>query len=423
MKKEALITKAVKIIPLHTLIVVLTLLYSVMAYGFQHQTGNHLVVFTGDTITLKAENAPLLSILESLSQQGVRIRVNSTINPSISVSFNNAPIENVMESILKGYNYTLVWEKKSGKSRNELHLVEAYIFNNTNRSVSHLAGIGNSLNIEKRENGNLYVKNSLLIRVSPTMSENELNSLVNKLQATVLERNLETGVIRLQLVQGSDVDAAAETAAADEKILTVEPDFVYPIARNERIASDTETIEFDDNQSLKPASGSPIAVLDSGLAEKFHGSPFIASTYDALAPDTILNDIIGHGTHMSLIASGAVKPFGVEEKDGENRSVVSIRSFDENGFTSNSILFKSIDHAIETGARVVSMSWGSETKSALLEYATQYAVDNNLILVAAAGNEPSGVPVYPAAFDELIGVGALSADLKSWEHSNYVYFV
>jgi hypothetical protein len=44
-------------------------------------------------------------------------------------------------------------------------------------------------------------------------------------------------------------------------------------------------------------------------------------------------------------------------------------------------------------------------------------------LVAAAGNAPTGNPVYPAAYDHVIGVGALNADGDTWEQSNYGDFV
>jgi thermitase len=88
--------------------------------------------------------------------------------------------------------------------------------------------------------------------------------------------------------------------------------------------------------------------------------------------------------------------------------VVAIRAFDNNGFTSNYTLIRGIDHAIENGARVLSLSWGSETSSSLLESATRYAAAKGLILIAAAGNAPTGNPVYPAAYDQVIGVGALT---------------
>jgi subtilisin family serine protease len=58
-----------------------------------------------------------------------------------------------------------------------------------------------------------------------------------------------------------------------------------------------------------------------------------------------------------------------------------------------------------------------------LESALDYARSKGLIVVASAGNEPTGKPVYPAAFPSVIGVGALAPDGKSWENSNYGDFV
>ena len=69
------------------------------------------------------------------------------------------------------------------------------------------------------------------------------------------------------------------------------------------------------------------------------------------------------------------------------------------------------------------MSWGSETTNPLLQSAVNYAAANELILVAAAGNIPTGKPVYPAAYDNVIAVGALTPDGKRWDQSNYGDFV
>jgi hypothetical protein len=84
---------------------------------------------------------------------------------------------------------------------------------------------------------------------------------------------------------------------------------------------------------------------------------------------------------------------------------------------------RGIDYAIEQGARVVSLSWGSETSSTLLGSAVSYAAAKGLILVAAAGNTPTGKPVYPAAYDNVIGVGALAPNGEAWKQSNYGDFV
>ena len=46
-----------------------------------------------------------------------------------------------------------------------------------------------------------------------------------------------------------------------------------------------------------------------------------------------------------------------------------------------------------------------------------------MILVAAAGNEPTGSAVYPAAYSEVLAVGGVTADGQAWSSSNYGDFV
>jgi thermitase len=72
---------------------------------------------------------------------------------------------------------------------------------------------------------------------------------------------------------------------------------------------------------------------------------------------------------------------------------------------------------------VMSLSWGSEKRSDFLEKILDYAAAKGMIIVASAGNEPTGKPVYPAAYPSVIGVGALYPNGKTWEKSNYGSFV
>ena len=126
---------------------------------------------------------------------------------------------------------------------------------------------------------------------------------------------------------------------------------------------------------------------------------------------------------MALIAAGVVNPVGVKTDTVAGSPVVVIRVIGDNGFTSNYTLIRGIDYAIQEEARVISLSWGSETASSILETAIDYATEKGLILVAAAGNVPTGKPVYPAAYEKVIGVGALTPDGKPWNQSNYGDFV
>jgi hypothetical protein len=46
-----------------------------------------------------------------------------------------------------------------------------------------------------------------------------------------------------------------------------------------------------------------------------------------------------------------------------------------------------------------------------------------MVVLASAGNEPTGRPVYPAAYSSVIGVGAEAPDGSRWDQSNYGDFV
>ena len=162
------------------------------------------------------------------------------------------------------------------------------------------------------------------------------------------------------------------------------------------------------------AGAAVVAVMDSGLLSDYQSNALVQAAYDAVSPGAEVGDELGHGTQMTLIAAGAVNPLGVGSNTPPGSPVVAIRAFDDNGFTSTYTLIRGIDYAIEKGARVLSLSWGSETPGALLESATAYAAAKGLILVAAAGNAPTGNPVYPAAYDNVIGVGALDPNGDAW---------
>jgi hypothetical protein len=127
---------------------------------------------------------------------------------------------------------------------------------------------------------------------------------------------------------------------------------------------------------------------------------------------------------MALIASGAVVPGGAPIDVGaDSVPVLAIRSFDDNGAASNFSLLRGIDYAIAEGGRVISMSWGTETDSDFLESAIRYAQQQDMVVVASAGNVPNNKATYPAAYSGVIGVSATVADGALWEKSNYGEFV
>ena len=65
------------------------------------------------------------------------------------------------------------------------------------------------------------------------------------------------------------------------------------------------------------------------------------------------------------------------------------------------------------------MSLGGSGFSPLLQAAVQYATERNVVVVAAAGNTGSDVPQYPAAFPEVLAVGATDPAGKLVDFSSF----
>ncbi|MBC2712388.1 MAG: S8 family serine peptidase [Desulfosarcina sp.] len=327
-----------------------------------------------------------------------------------------------ISSVLKSVDYALIWRKDKASTTSEPRLWEIRIFYKGQESRIRPLQQSANLNVVKKGVDAYHVKDILLIRLAPDMTEAALAALLDRLGATIIDAYTPLGIVRLRLPHGSDVPAIAETITNTPGIQDAEPDYAHPLKGGSPVRLDPSSPPPPPSRS--PSTGTtPVAVMDSGLLSDYTSSPYVQAAYDAVSPGAEVSDGLGHGTQMALIAAGAVNPLGAGPDTPAGSPVVAIRAFDDNGFTSNYTLIRGIDFAVEKGVRVLSLSWGSETPSPLLESAIRYAAAKGLILVAAAGNAPTGNPVYPAAYDSVIGVGALAPNGDPWDQSNFGDFV
>ncbi len=86
----------------------------------------------------------------------------------------------------------------------------------------------------------------------------------------------------------------------------------------------------------------------------------------------------------------------------------------------NLSIAEAIQYATDNNAGVINVSLGYVLNaSGIMETAINYARENDVILVAAAGNEGNETPYIPAAFNGIISVGGVSYDLKLDFNSSY----
>jgi cyanobactin maturation PatA/PatG family protease len=145
--------------------------------------------------------------------------------------------------------------------------------------------------------------------------------------------------------------------------------------------------------------------------------------------DTLVQDPAGqgpmsvHGTHItSLIFGQPGSPVtGIAPRC---RGLVApvFRDFDERRL-SQLDLARAIEQAVQEGAHVINISGGEQAPhgqaEGMLERALRLCEDNNVLVVAAVGNDGCPCLQVPAAVPSVLGAGALGADGEPLETSNW----
>jgi len=115
----------------------------------------------GERIYLHAVEEPLQNILRSMSQQGIRVRLDPQVNPRVSAAFENRDIEEAIAAIVKPYDYALVWEKAPQKS-SPFRLLEIQVFRSGKKEmIQDLSPRAFSLAKDPKD-GTLFVRDEFL---------------------------------------------------------------------------------------------------------------------------------------------------------------------------------------------------------------------------------------------------------------------
>lgn len=377
----------------------------------------------GEVMSLSAEQIPLQRILREMSHRfGIQIRIDPRLNPGISASFSRRALQKGLEGILRPYAHAFIWENVDGPFGPLPRLVEIHVFLPGKREkIRILTGASDFRLVVDPNNGARFVENVLLIRLRPGMTEEVFEKLLMNIGGTLDGAIPGIGVYRIRIQKDANFSKALDQLNKHPGIARVEPDFVHILHPPARSGESR-----DSNRPIHEPVGFPgvsVAVLDSGVEEIDGFDMPVVAELDGLNPGGRIMDSSGHGTQMALIASGAVKPYGVSDASAEINPVIPIRVFDRNGVTSNFTIMEAVGFALENGARVMSLSWGSETHSRFLEDALNMTRSKGVFIFASAGNRPTGRPVFPAAYPAVIGVGALNSEGQRWENSNFGDFV
>lgn len=150
-----------------------------------------------------------------------------------------------------------------------------------------------------------------------------------------------------------------------------------------------------------------VAVLDSGtsVSDDLDVAEYINLVTEEEDIITYDEDGTGHGTAVAGVLAA--------NDDAQNEGIIgvapdvtlySVKVFDYSNTAPISRIIEGIYWAIDNDIDIINMSFGTTVNSYALHQAVRDAEEAGILMVAAAGN--SGTVEYPAAYPEVIAVGA-----------------
>ena len=278
--------------------------------------------------------------------------------------------------------------------------------------------------VDHDPNGAPYVAGELLVAYAPGTSEEAEGTVVRRSGARTLEdlpgevRLVSFPSIRREASEAArervlarelrDLGHKAGVEAADYNFLR-EPSFMPDDLRLGNQWGLTRA-RFPGAWNDAKGGGAKVAIVDSGVYVKHPDIGRIIAQRDFVEGDAVADDDNGHGTHVTGIA-GALTGNGKGVAGGcFECGLLIAKVMGARGFTTDSRIVEGIDWSVNQGADVVNLSLGGPGDSSVLRTAVNRAYGRGAVVVAAAGNEGTRVPRYPAAYSRAIAVSATSAD-------------
>jgi subtilisin family serine protease len=283
-----------------------------------------------------------------------------------------------------------------------------------------------------------FVDNEIVVKLN-ALSGVTIDQIHADYGTTTLSTMLESGGIYLiSLPEGIDSEEFAENLEDDGRILYAEPNYITSVPQSgghviwawtggapvfgtfpdELVTqASIQALKLPSAHPLVTGTGVVVAIVDTGIdpAHPNLEGNLLNGGYDFVDDDAnpqdtrmnldtdndgIVDENFGHGSHVAgtvlLSAPGA--------------GILPVRVLDSEGRGNIFIVAEGIDHAVRAGADIINLSLGMDVESDLLEDAIERAGDEDVLVVAAAGNANSDLPHYPAAEDDVLGVASVDAN-------------
>jgi hypothetical protein len=346
-------------------------------------------------------------VLARLSAQtGWRVWIEDGIEtqarPQIRAQFRNLTAREALPRILGGLNYSLT---TSSTGRRELKVFATQARSSTREIMA--------------DEGEGVIANELIVR-SKSGSKLDAQRLADLKGATLVGTNGVSGAYRVRFDSDLQAEDAKRTLSAESEDLAVEnnqrleaPDAPIPVAGlTAPPLRLTATVRPDGTRRV-------IALIDSApqpLAPAFQS--FLLPTVDVVA-GTSASGNPSHGTSM---AEAMVRGLSAGTAETSTR-IQPYNVYGAQEAASTWDVARGITQAAQDGSTIINLSLGSAQDSPYLRDVIQQVSDQGALVIAAAGNNGSADPFYPAAYDAALAVTATGRSGQLTPYANRGGFV
>ncbi len=274
--------------------------------------------------------------------------------------------------------------------------------------------------IDEDPNGAPYAAGELVVTYKDDIPKEKVGQIKQQTNADVEKEipEIDTQVLefsrlkneRAQKLRERILERTKKELEKNPAIESVDYNYVYtgsytPRDPKYRFQWGFQKTGFEKAWNRSRGGGVRVAIVDSGAAIG-HADlrRKVVAKYDFVNRNRTVEDLNGHGTHVSgIVAARAGNGKGIVG-GCPNCKLIIAKAMDKNLSGYNSNISDAIVYSAKKGARVINLSLGSRQGSTAIRKAINYAMRRGALVVAAGGNYGDNVPVYPAAYRGVIGV-------------------
>lgn len=361
------------------------------------QQGNAGSTLTWNTnrgvVSADIRNGQLGRVLGQIAgATGWTVLVEPGANHKVSTKFKELPPGQALARLLGDLSFAMLPGASNATPR---LLVFATAAGNATQAVPAIPPDARATNI---------IPNELIVRLKAGA---DIDALARQFGAKVAGRLKDQDTYRLRFENAEAAELAREALSESELVASVDSNYSINRPRDPGSVSGSG---LPPRAQLTMRAPSPDGKVIVGLIDTAVQSlgpdldPFLLQQVSVAGPSQVVSDEPLHGTSM---AETLLKSLQYSSGGSTSVQILPVDVYGPNASTSTFDLANGIVQAVNSGARIINLSLGSDADSPMLRDIVREASSKGVLFFAAAGNAPVTTPFYPAAYPEVMAVTAV----------------